>query len=179
MQEAGYDARSAASNCGMAVSRGTRGTAIAYDATRFEPISTVKSEHLPGDDHGGRSGTAIAQDFYDRGTGKTITVTDVHAGHNGTPNKLHYDSAKEALDRINGLQSKMAGSVKLTGGDFNEMTKLVGRRAMGAGVDKYSNTHSMGANDKTGAKGDGVFASSTVGRRFGSDHASVTLKVCM
>merc|ERR1739844_406110 len=109
--------------------------------------------------------------------GLEVTVVNVHAGHNGTPRKFDWKSAVGAKRDIHEPIHGMGRSdVTLTGGDFNEMTKVMDRSTIGHGYSERR-THSMGANDKVGATGSDVFASSESLGNFGSDHCAIKFSV--
>ena len=124
-----------------------------------------------------RNGTAIAQKFRCTEKGKVVKVVNVHAGHNGTPGHVHWRSALGAKKDILKLKRRSGNAdVTLVGGDFNEMTELVGKGVVGEGV-RHESTHSMGPNDKAGCEGHSMLSAfSWPQRGFGSDHYAVKIK---
>ena len=128
------------------------------------------------------SGTnrGLGQQFLDRRTGLRVNVVNVHAGHNTSSS-----SKTTAKARICALQTSWGTSdvdkddaVTITGGDFNELTTLLDTTTVGQGCDTTRQTHTMGANDKIGARGTRVSkATSKAVGNFGSDHDAVELTV--
>ena len=108
-------------------------------------------------------------------TGVNVNVVNVHAGHNDTEDSMI--RAKADIKRLQREISSSLGDVTITGGDFNEVSALLGPGTIGLGFTK-DRTHTMGDNDKIGAQGMRVLsAKSTVLDSFGSDHRPVQLTV--
>ena len=166
-----------ACSAGMEVISCDRGPAIAYDPKRFVPEGTEWTAMIPAE-----SGTnrGLGQQFLDRRTGLRVNVVNVHAGHNTSS-----CSKTIAKAGICALQTSWGTSdvdkddaVTITGGDFNELTTLLDTTTVGQGCDTTRQTHTMGANDKIGARGTRVSkATSKAVGNFGSDHDAVELTV--
>ena len=167
---------------GFACTKGKQGTAICYKSARFNPTAKEQRRKL---DNPSRSGTAwaLGQKFYDKYSEKTISVVTVHAGHN----KNEHDKKKEKESLKTFVKSMGDADVHILGGDFNEMTTVVGPNTIGEGF-STRDTHGMGANGKIGVKGTGFTnasswpASSSGGHpashsKWGSDHDAITLTV--
>jgi hypothetical protein len=118
-------------------------------------------------------------------TGVNVNVVNVHAGHNATKGSMI--RAKADIKRLQEKISSGLGDVTITGGDFNEMSALLGPGTIGLGFTKDLTHTIMGDNDKIGAqwmpvapgmRGMRVLsAKSTVLDSFGSDHCPVQLTV--
>lgn len=157
------------------------GLTTAYDPKMFTLIGKDCAE-LDGDGKA-RDGTVCTVALKNKYYG-IVMASNVHAGHNGKPSKVHYASAETARSQIKDhqkdfvkkhLKGGKAGLI-IAGGDHNELglylgstkkSPLMGETAFRG---EFGKTHDNGAIDM-------IFASKTGNSktlsRFNSDHTAV------